>query len=288
MAQSETNGQEIKVVNLPVADLHADPDFNCRGFIAPVDVLDLARDVSKNGLQNPILVQEYSPEKKRETSKTHRIISGHRRHMAFVVNKTETIPCIVKEGLDDITARILNLGENLNRKQLNLLQEAHALEKLKLAGLTQEEVAKRLGVTRPWVQVRFYVLDFPEDIQQEIAAGFINQSQIHAINSMNRDEQYAAVKKIKEAKERAGTKRLKVDIKKKKAAKPNEARERSKQEIEEMTEHLVDKFGASLVTRALAWASGNITLLDFYRDIKTWAEESGERYEIPQEILSQV
>jgi transcriptional regulator with XRE-family HTH domain len=171
---------------------------------------------------------------------------------------------------------------------LNLLQEAHALEKLKLAGLTQEEVAKRLGVTRPWVQVRFYVLDFPEDIQQEIAAGFINQSQIHAINSMNRDEQYAAVKKIKEAKERAGTKRLKVDIKKKKAAKPNEARERSKQEIEEMTEHLVDKFGASLVTRALAWASGNITLLDFYRDIKTWAEESGERYEIPQEILSQV
>src|ERR1019366_295766 len=139
-------------------EIFSDEEFNCRGFIAPSDVVDLARDIASEGLLSPIVVQPAGDvtEHKMPRGKFWRIIAGHRRYAAmFLINKTPMIPCIVRTGLNPVKALILNLGENNNRKSLNILQEARALERLKNQGLGQTEIAQALKVPRPWVQTRF-------------------------------------------------------------------------------------------------------------------------------------
>ncbi len=283
MSTVELRDSEIDVKDILMLDIFSDEHFNCRGFIPESDVVDLARDIKENGLQNPILVQPWN----RNPPFKWRIVSGHRRHAAYMHNHAEFIPCIIKTGLDETQALILNLGENLNRKQLNIIQEARALQRLKDAGMSQTDVALRLKVTRPWVQVRFYVLDLPPDIQEVVADGWLNQAQIHQLNAMTTDEQYAAVRHIKDQKLRAGTKRMKVKVPKK--AKPENlltVEERDIDQINVMLDHMMENGEVGLHTRVLAWAAGNISTIDLLKDFQQYVKiELGKSYAIPIEGL---
>ncbi len=78
------------VQDIPLNDILADPSFNCRGIIAPIDVVELAKDIEQHKLQNPIIVQNIDP--KNNIGKDFRIVAGHRRYSAFKVLKKETIP----------------------------------------------------------------------------------------------------------------------------------------------------------------------------------------------------
>jgi|SRR5215831_7206355 len=137
------NNNQNQIVELPVEMIYSDDNMNCRGRIAPYDVLELARSIEKSGLLSPIAVQPYDS----VPGFRYRIILGHRRHKAFQVLKRETIPCVVKDGLTEVQVRILNLQENIERKDLNVLQEAHAIQKFKLAGYTLAEVANMVGMS---------------------------------------------------------------------------------------------------------------------------------------------
>lgn len=270
--------KDMQVVEIPLVDLHNDEDFNCRGKIAPIDVIDLVKSIEAMGLQNPITVQPYSSEMRAKTGKRYRIVSGYRRHMAYVVMKKESMPCIIRENLSDVDARLLNLGENLARKDLNILQEALALRKLKSAGLAQESVAEQLNMSRGWVQVRFMLLELPEPIQLEASAGLLNQQQIRDIYSLpTNDLRFEAVKQIKDAKGR-GEKTPKVK-------KPNKLsihlkQQRDRDAIFEMMEHIQEYVGNNFGTRCLAWAAGEIATAELMKDIRTIAEEKGINYTI--------
>lgn len=273
----------LQVSDIQLSDLHADENFNCRGSIAPIDVVDLARSMDEQGLQNPITIQPYDEKKRSETGFKYRIVSGYRRFMAAKILKWPTIPCIVRPELNDVQARLLNFGENLHRKDLNILQEARALMNLKIAGLGQEDVAKQLNQSRGWVQVRYYLLEMPKEIQQEAAAGLLTQQQIRDLYSMPSNAQrYEAVKAIKDAKLR-GEKTPKT-IKKKISPFARKPRERS--EVFMMLEHIQDTVGNNFGTRCLAWAAGEISDLDLFRDISTLAKEKGLFYAIPKEVVS--
>ena len=274
----------ITVLDILLDRIFSDEQFNCRGYIPPSDVVDLGRDIAENGLQNPIIVQPWSATR----GKDWRIVSGHRRHAAYLFNQSQgkgpdTIPCIIKEGLSETQALILNLGENTNRKQLSIVQEARALERLRRAGLGQTEIAQALKVPRPWVQTRMYVLDFPEDIQDEISSGMIVQSQIHQIHALPPEQWYEAVRHIKDAKIRAGKKRLKVNVPKKaKAEDYIKAEPRDSEQINAMLDHVMEHGETGLHTRALAWAAGNVTTLDFLHDFQQYVEiELNGHYHIP-------
>lgn len=274
----QVSGQVYKI---PTVEIFSDDEFNCRGRIAPIDVVDLARSIEDNGLQSPILVQpiERPPFK-------YRIISGHRRFAAVtIVLKAKTIECIVREGLDELTARKLNLEENLKRKDLNILQEAKAIEHFKKAGWTEEEISKEIGMSRGWVQIRGMVLSMPPDIQIQIAAGFLTQEQIRQVYTLKEPEQqYEAVRKIKDAK-MAGEKPVKI----KPPKSPKEylaKRPRQREEIFQFIELVIDLMGGNFATRCMAWSAGEISDLEIHRDLKELCEEKGIRYEIPGEMLS--
>lgn len=276
-----TTGMVVR--DIPMDEIFADTEFNCRGAISPIDVIDLSRDIQENGLQNPILVQPYSsPE---HPGKKYRIVSGYRRHKAAIVMEWKTIPCNVREGLTDIQARVLNLSENVNRKDLNILEEAKAINNLIIAGMTQEEIGKAVHQSRGWAQVRIYLLTLPTEIQAEAAAGLLTYNQIRELYTMSSNaDRYEAVKKIKDAKER-GEKTPKL-------RKPNTntlvKKKRERAEIFAMMDHIQTYVGNNFGTRCLAWAAGEISDNDVFRDVKELADEEGVNYEIPREALSPV
>lgn len=298
--------EEYSVVLLPVSEVFSDDEFNCRGVIPTIEVADLAQDIQRNKLQFPIAVQPSEDVgKPLPEGKKYRIVAGHRRFKAWTVlragwnkgdlgpgnsvvtddkNPFDLIPCMIKTGLSEVQARVINLGENLKRKDLNILQEAKALEHLCAAGVPRDHVAAELGVSSGWVQTRYYLLALPDDIQQECAVGLITQAQIKQLYTLRNDQekQYEAVRKIKDAKSRGDKighigerKKQKTEVKK----------ERKRQEMFQMIEVLAKATGYGLHTRALAWASGEISTEELFNDVRKWCEDHGRgRPSLPSEF----
>ncbi len=253
-----------QIVDLPMSEIYADEEFNCRGSIAPMDVVDLARDISNHGLRNPIIVQTHHGK--------YRIVAGHRRHMAFKINKAEKIPCIVRTYQSDLAARSENLKENLIRKQLNMMQECKAISPFINAGWSDKAIAEEFQQSQAWSNIRRLLLTLSPEIQMEAAAGYLTQDQVRIISQMPQERRHEKVREIKEAKMRG--ERVKLDKpprKKNMIAK----RERRKSEIEEMIIKIDELLGMSITTRALAWAAGNISDLEFNFTIREECDKQG-------------
>lgn len=269
------------VEDLPVSDIFCDEEFNCRGRIVPLDVLDLARSIETNGLQQPITVQPWDG----PDGHKYRTVSGHRRLIAHVILARKTIPAIIKSGLDELTARMLNLEENIKRTDLNILQEAKALKPFWKAGWTQEEMAKELTQSRGWIQARVCLLNLPDDIQQEAAAGFLTQEHIKQLATIKNSELlYETVKKIKNSKLLGEKRKIRAVPKKEDVAK---RRARDRDEIFQMQEKIQEALSRNkdFGTRCLAWAAGEISTFELYRDLREYAETQGIDWKIPREAI---
>jgi ParB-like chromosome segregation protein Spo0J len=185
--------------------------------------------------------------------------------------------------IEERNARFFNLSENLQRKDLNIMQEARALLPLKILGVTEYELAEKIGMSRGWVQVRFMLLALPGEIQDEVTSGYIGQTDIRELFSIFRaagkDAAFTATRKLKDAK-LLGKKKNTVDIKIKRY---NAKRVRQRPEVLKMMEHMQETIGNGLHTRALAWMAGEISDIDLYLDIKVFAKEHGKEYIIPPE-----
>ena len=281
MSTVDTSPKSAMIVHdLLVKDIFCDDNFNCRGRIAPIDVIDLARSIGEIGLQQPILVQPitvHPPQK-------YRIVAGHRRYAAFRILEKETIQAVIREDLTELQARKINLVENLKRQDLNMLQEANAIRHFKNAYVREDEVARELGMSRGWVQVRYMILTLPPEVQQEVAAGFLNQAQIRELYGLSQGQQYEAVRRIKTAKLN-GEKVGKIREKK---LRPLSKRERSREEIFVMQGQIQDVVGNNFGTRCLAWTAGHISDFDLLRDLRDLAREKGIPWEIPAKIIAAV
>lgn len=265
---------DYKVEEVSMLMIHADESFNCRGKILPVDVHELATDIKERGLLQPVIVSPYPPEKVVETGCKYRLIAGFRRHTAHRVIQAKKILCMIRPDMtDEKEARLLNLTENTQREDLNVLQEARALTTLKSYGMNEFEIGSRLGKSRGWVQVRLILLKLPDEVQEEAAAGLINQTQIRELYTiltrLGIDAVFAAVKRVKHNKER-GRKAVTLN--------PNKTsiyikKPRERQEIFQMMDRMLDAQMLGLPVRALAWASGEITTSELFDDMVKYAEE---------------
>jgi ParB/RepB/Spo0J family partition protein len=264
----------LQVVDIPLGEIHDDHSFNCRGPITPMDVVDLARDIQENGLIQPVVLM---PHPDLNCGFRYLLIAGYRRYMAHRVNKADTIPSIIRHEMRDLAkARVFNLSENIKRKDLNLLQESLAIAKLHQLGYSREATATALGMSPGWVQVRFMVLELPHEIQQEIAAGWITQSQVRDLYShlkaSGKTGSFNAVKKMKDAK-LAGRKGVRVRIEEDKKKQLKSKRVRKRPEIFEVMGAIQDTMGNGLWTRALAWCAGEITTEEFQLDLVEYARD---------------
>ena len=281
--------ENYQVQLVALSEIYSDDQFNCRGMISVIDVKELAEDIKRNGLQLPICVQPredvktFIPENKK-----WRIIAGHRRHRAYMILGLKEIPAMIKRGLNEIQALVHNLNENLQREELNILQEANALKRMKDLGLGQEAAAQAIRRTRSWVQIRYTLLELPNVIQQEAAAGILNQQQIKQIYSLPSDDaRYEAVRKIKNSLAN-GEKGIAVG--KKAQDDPYKKKRRQKNEVEEMMSYIAKETPVNygLTTIARAWCNGSVSTAELYLAISDECRKLGKPYRIPVTELENV
>lgn len=273
---------EAAAVQIPINEISDDSDFNCRGKITPSDVEVLVADIRIHGLINPILVRPVPVKNGRQ----YQLVAGFSRFMAIRILRWPTIPAVIKE-CDEGEAAFLNLSENVVRTNLNMLQEARAIQMIrrKFPSLNDVDIGTKLNKSRGWVQMRTYVLQIPEKCQEAVAQGVLSYEHIRAIwQAPNELEQLRMLRKCKEGYER----KVKVDLTPKIEKSVFMKALKTKGEIFSMQKHVRDNLGNSLTTRFAAWAAGEIDSFDFFSDIKVIKDELGEPYEIPKDPLPEV
>lgn len=289
-----TIAKEKYVADLPIDEVYADPLFNCRGMdITPATVIDLAEDIRRNGLHQPILVR---PNPDLKSKFKYVVIAGHRRHTACKFIGLTTIKAFIKEGLDEGQAYVLNLTENLKRVELNITQEAQAIARMYGLGYVDRQIREMLDVSFQWLKVRKDLLTLPPEVRQEAADGNLSQAHITELARLaeekSPEEVIKAAAKIRDRKLKVDKKLEKVDtpeeILAKEASRVSEdsVKFRSNSDIDKMQDLLMDVFkGTNMAARAIAWIRSQITSLEFLEDVKREAGYMGIEFEIPEEYL---
>ena len=267
----------LQVLELPLKDIFYDEVFNCRGKIPPGEVVDLAKDIDVNGLMTPIMVQPWKKDF------PYRLVCGHRRFMAYRLLKRTTIQAIVKLNLDEQQALSLNLRENLKRKDLNMLQEARALQKFLFAGMNEYDIAEEVGMSRGWVQSRRELLSLPEDVQEAAAAGFLTSGHIRELYSLPHEKQREAVREVKERRLKGEKQRIFIQ---KPVVNPHAKKIRQKPQILELMNRIQTSIGNNFTTRCLAWSIGEVSDIDILTELKKFAEAQGKTFDIPKEYCT--
>lgn len=286
LKQSELSKQadlNCGVALFPLADIYADNDFNTRDeVITPGDVYELARSINEQGLIEPIAIRPYGAlDTDTKSDKPYTIVAGFRRYMAYDVMEAEKIPAILKVGLSAFGYKSLNVIENLQRKNLNLMEEAHCIEHYINAGWTLESIAQEIGKPISWVQLRSIVLSMPREIHADIAKGSFTQQQIQRLYKFrdNKGKQLEFARTIKEHTEKGS--KISIRDLDKQAPKASSKTQRSKGEIQDMMALYRDAFGYDITLRLLAWTTGEVSNLEMFMELKQRAKEQGKVFVIP-------
>lgn len=154
-------------------------------------IKELAETLDKDGLLQPIVVRE-------DGEDHYEIIAGERRYRAAKSLNWETIPAIVNNMNDDQAAS-LALIENLQREDLNPIDEAKAYTNLmKLNDLTQTALAKDMGKSQSYVANKLRLLKLDDDVQKALIEGKITARHGRALLNLSNDDQERVLKEIED------------------------------------------------------------------------------------------
>jgi len=177
-ADVDEPASEEAVVELALTDIHANP-YQPRRKFDQAALKELASSIEKSGVFQPIIVRQPDAEVKK-----YEIIAGERRFRASKLAKQPTIPAIVREVTEEQMMEVAVL-ENLQREDLTALEEAEAYDSLmKKLKLTQAEVSKRLGKSRPYIANYLRLLGLPTAVKTMIQKGQLSMGQARTFLSL--------------------------------------------------------------------------------------------------------
>jgi ParB family chromosome partitioning protein len=158
---------------IPVSAISANPR-QPRQIFDEEALAELAASISEVGLLQPIVVRKIADGE-------YQLIMGERRWRASQVAELEVVPAIVRETSDSDLLRDA-LIENLHRQQLNALEEAAAYQQLlDDFGATHEELARKIGRSRPHISNTIRLLNLPPTVQRRVAAGVLSAGHARAL-----------------------------------------------------------------------------------------------------------
>ncbi len=147
-------------------DLIVANPFQPRKIFDEESLQELADSIKEHGILQPIAV--------RKKARKFEIVAGERRYRACLLAGLEVIPVIIKE-LSDAQMMELAILENLQREDLTVIEEAEAYQSLmENLHLTQEELSKRLGKSRPHIANHVRLLALPEDVRKLMNDGTLS------------------------------------------------------------------------------------------------------------------
>ncbi len=150
----------------------------------PEALKELSDSIRVHGVIQPLVVVE-------DASGGYELIAGERRLRASKLAGLKEVPVIVKNHLEDQAKLEIALIENIQRADLNPIEEAKAYRELAdVFGLTQQEIADKMGRSRPAVANIMRLLDLPIEVQNALSEGKINTGQARALLTLeNREKQ---------------------------------------------------------------------------------------------------
>ena len=173
------------VQEIPLGDIDPNTDQPRRSF--PEEAMaQLAASVKEQGVLQPLLVVE-------QPGGRYRIVAGERRWRAARQAGLSTVPCIVRD-MDMIRQMEVSLIENLQREDLNPMEEAAAIRALmQQCGYTQEAVATRLSKSRPAIANLLRLLTLPKEVAQMVRDGLLSAGHARVLAGLDREEDKLAL-----------------------------------------------------------------------------------------------
>ena len=164
-----------KIVEISLEEIKKNP-YQPRTYFNEEKLNELKESIEKNGLLQPIIVKK--------AVKGYYIIAGERRYRAFELLGKKEIPAIIKEMTDE-EMMIFAVLENLQREDLSALEESESYKNLMdKMSLTQEELAKKLGKSRPYIANSLRLLKLPTEIKNKLEQGLISTAHARTLLSL--------------------------------------------------------------------------------------------------------
>ena len=164
-----------KIVEIALDEIKKNP-YQPRTYFNEEKLNELKESIEKNGLLQPIIVKK--------AVKGYYIIAGERRYRAFELLGRKEIPSIVKEMTDE-EMMVFAVLENLQREDLSALEESESYKNLMdKMSLTQEELAKKLGKSRPYIANSLRLLKLPLEIKNKLEQGIISTAHARTLLSL--------------------------------------------------------------------------------------------------------
>ena len=179
-AQSETGYSAASENLVSIEDIF--PNSNQpRTHFNETELEELSESIREHGVLQPLLV--------RKKGKRYEIIAGERRYQASKIAGLTELPVIVKD-VDDQAVMELALIENLQRSDLNPIEEARGYKQLiKASGMTQEALSKAVSKSRSTITNSLRLLDLPEAVQEYLYEGKLTAGHARAILAVPFEEQ---------------------------------------------------------------------------------------------------
>lgn len=238
----EVDIQSETVQEIPLTELRPNP-YQPRKTFDEKALEELADSIKQSGVFQPIIVRQSSV-------KGYEIIAGERRFRASKLAGKEQIPAIVRE-FDEAQMMQVAVLENLQREDLNPLEEAEAYEMLmKNLGLTQVELSEKLGKSRPYIANYLRLLTLPKVVKDLVQKESLSTGQARTLLGLKKKEDILVVAN-RAIKEGLTVRQLEQIVSEMNQSTKKEPVKKKEQEpkpyyIRESEERLMDKFGTSV------------------------------------------
>lgn len=172
ISEGAQNFDGNSIVEVPIDRIQPNP-YQARRSFDDERLAELAESIKGHGILQPLLV--------RRRGEGFELAAGERRWRAARLAGLTTVPVVVKEMGDEEIARI-GLVENLQREDLNPMEEARAYKRLiDEFGVTQDDLAETLGKSRPAITNTLRLLNLPDEIQGHVSRGTISMGHARAL-----------------------------------------------------------------------------------------------------------
>lgn len=156
----EQSGDAVQYIN--IHDIMPNANQPRKTF-SEEKIEELSKSIKEHGIIQPIVV--------RKKGKSYEIVAGERRWRAARKAELAKVPCLIRE-LSDEHNMLIAIIENMQREDLNPVEEAEGLNQMIVTfGMTQEQISKSVGKSRPYIANSLRLLKLPEYIKEEMAEG---------------------------------------------------------------------------------------------------------------------
>ena len=179
---------EAYIPDLPIEKISANP-YQPRIEIRPDTLLSLADSIRENGIIEPLIVTKKDDDH-------FELIAGERRWRAAQMAQARTVPVVVKEASPQ-QMLVLAVIENIQRRDLNPLEEAMAFEQLiSLFNMSHGDIASKIGYSRPAVANKLRLMALPQEIKKLLLNGDLSEGHARALLGLTSKEAMLAAAQI--------------------------------------------------------------------------------------------